>query len=111
MAEAKKPTVLVTILRRDLADLDPAEREGILAAFPDHEIEFRRTDPRDFREHFAQCEQLKPAAVILPRERPIPSLAMEHGYRHIAFIPCEGQVRELEPMNPSFKPFIPPPTA
>lgn len=98
--------VLITILRRDEADLTPEEREAILAAFQGKKIVFKRTDPKDFLEHAEQCRQLKPTAVVLPRERPIPAVAMEEGFQHITVLPNQGVV-ELEPLTPKFKPFLP----
>jgi hypothetical protein len=97
-------TVLVTILRRNEEELTTEEREALVAAFPGKEVIFRRTDPRDFMEHAKECRELKPAAVILPRERPIPSLAMEEGFAHVTYLPNQGLV-ELEPLVPAFKSF------
>lgn len=74
--------------------------------FPGDEIVFRRTDPRDYKEHAAQCDELKPAFVLLPLERPIPSVAMEKGFQHVVIDP-QGDLIELEPLAPKFKPFIP----
>lgn len=97
--------ILVVILRRDEKDLKPEEIVAIRNAFPGKEVKFRRTDPRDYREHAAQCEEFGPAAVILPLERPIPSLAMEKGFQHVVFTP--NGLMELEPLVPTFKPFQP----
>lgn len=98
--------VLVTILRREESELTSEERDGILAAFQGKEVVFKRTDPKDFLEHAEQCRELKPHAVILPRERPIPAVAMEEGFQHVTVLPDQGVV-ELEPLVPKFKPFQP----
>lgn len=98
--------VLVTILRRNEDDLTPEEKSAIIAAFPGKDVVFHRTDPRDFEEHAAHCRQLSPVAVVLPRECPIPAVAMEEGFQHITVLPGRGVV-ELEPLVPSFKMFVP----
>ena len=103
---SSQDSVLVTILRRDESDLISGERELIIAAFTGKKVIFRRTDPIDFQQHAEQCRQLKPAAVILPRERPIPALAMEEGFQHITVFAGRGVV-ELEPLVPQFKEFVP----
>jgi hypothetical protein len=69
-----------------------------------------RTDPRDYQEHYAICrtaeseEGLRPIP-YLPRERPIPALAMDHGYEHIAFT-RDGLMKLVE-VKPVFEPFEP----
>lgn len=100
---------LIILLRRNEEGLSAQEIQMLQRAFPGREITFKRTDPRDYREHADQCDALKPAAVLLPLERPIPSLAMERGFPHMAFMP-DG-LMELQPLaEPSFKPFLPRPT-
>lgn len=96
---------LVVVLRRDATSLTPEEIALIREKFPDQEVDFRRTDPRDYKEHAAQCDELQPAMVLLPLERPIPSLAMEKGFPHVA-ITADG-IMELLPLVPTFKPFEP----
>ncbi|TSC73101.1 MAG: hypothetical protein G01um101438_124 [Parcubacteria group bacterium Gr01-1014_38] len=93
------------LLRRDAESLSDKEKQTLQEAFPGREIEYTRTDPRDYKEHAAQCEEFKPAAVLLPLERPIPSLAMEKGVPHVAITP--NGLMELQPLVPSFKAFIP----
>lgn len=105
MSDERRVPVLVTVLRRDESDLTVDEIAAVRAMFPDKEVVFRRTDPQDYQEHAAQCEELQPAAVLLPRERPIPSLAMEKGFQHIAFTP--NGLMELKSLNPTFRPFVP----
>lgn len=105
MAETNK--VRIILLRRDAISLSDEEKRLLQEAFPGREIEFMRTDPRDYKEHAAQCDQIQPAAVVLPGERPIPVLAMEKGFAHVAFTP-DGLVElEIEQLRPIFKPFIP----
>ena len=97
--------VLVLVLRREL---DPQEVVALQEKFPGKELELLTIHPEDFRQHAAICEgykDLKPI-VFLPRERPIPSLAMERGVPHVALLP-NGQLSELLPLVPQFKPFEP----
>jgi hypothetical protein len=95
---------LIMLLRRDESSLTESERTALASAFPGQELKFVRTDPVDYHEHAANCQQEKPDAVLLPLERPIPSQAMDEGFRHIAI---RGESAfELKPMVPSFKPFI-----
>ena len=98
-------SVVVILLRRDSDSLAPEEISAIRAKFPGRTVMFRRTDPQDYQEHAIDCQRLNPGAVILPRERPIPSLAMELGYAHVAFV--DGEYRELLPLVPQFKGFVP----
>jgi len=98
--------VLVIILRRDENELTPEERVGVFAAFRGKQVVFRRTDPKDYLEHAEQCLELKPAVVLLPRDRPLVSSAMEDGFPHVTVIPGRGLV-ELLPLFPQFKDFVP----
>lgn len=97
--------VLVLLLRRDENTLSREEHSAFEQAFPGKEITFHRTDPIDFVEHALICDELRPVAVLLPRERPIPSRAMEHGFQHVTVTPAGLQ--ELLPLVPQFKPFVP----
>lgn len=94
---------LILILRRDPTDLSSEEKQAIEACYPDEIVEYRRADPVDYRNHYELCRALAPAAVILPAERPIPILAMEHGYRHVTV--SSGKVMELLSIKTEFKPF------
>lgn len=96
--------VLILVLRKNPEDLSFAEKRFIEDAYPEG-VEYRRVDPTNYSEHDEFCRTLNPAMVILPMERPIPSLAMEHGYRHIAFTP-DGPM-ELVSLHTQFKPFSP----
>lgn len=95
---------LILLLRRDVADLTAEEKTAIQECYPDG-VEYRRIDPANYLEHDEICKTFHPVAVLLPRERPIPSLAMEHGYRHITYTP-QGLL-ELLPLQPKFEPFRP----
>src|SRR5438105_1246839 len=95
--------ILVLVLRRQL---DEAEAKALHEAYPGKELEFRTIHPQDYREHDAICQELNPAVVLLPKDRPIPSLAMEWGVPHVALLP-NGQLSELLPLIPQFKPFVP----
>lgn len=97
--------IRVLILRRDENELTIPERAALTAAFPGHEVEFVTTNPRDYEEHAADCERLKPHVVLLPRERPIPSLAMERGVAHVTVGP-DGYLVKLLPLVPQFQPFV-----
>lgn len=100
--------VLVLLMRRDENELPPEEIAVIQASFPGREVVFERTDSRDYLEHAKLCDQRKQlgyAQVIgyLPKERPVPSLAMERGVPHVLVI--NGKLQELLPLKPDFKPF------
>ncbi len=102
---AKTGTALVLILRRSPRDLSDEEISLIQRAFAGRDVQFRRIDPANYQEHDTLCAQLQPEAVILPMDRPIPSLAMEHGFVHVTV--KDGKVMKLEPMETNFTPFVP----
>jgi hypothetical protein len=95
--------VLVLVLRREL---DEVEVTALRQKYPGKELEFKTIHPSDYREHATICEQMKPDVVLLPKDRPIPSLAMERGVPHVALLP-NGELSELLPFVPQFKPFVP----
>ena len=104
MAEQRRTPVDVVLLRRDPEDLTSEEFAIIRGSFPGRELRFSRRDPRDYREHDRQCQEfMYNPVVILPFERPIPSLAMEHGVPHVVVTP-QG-LMELLPLVPQFRPF------
>ncbi len=96
--------VVVVVLRRNPEELESSQLDALKACLPGKEVEFVRTDPQDYREHDERCRELNAVAVILPLERPIPSLAMERGVPHLVFLP-DGQVGKLKPLVPEFEPF------
>lgn len=75
--------VLILILWRSYKDLAQEEIDAIEKAHPGHEIEFRRISPRSAEEHAQICQKLQPDAVLLPREQPIPNIAVKDGIPHI----------------------------
>lgn len=94
--------VSVIVLRREL----PEEKIGALRKlYPGKELDIQLTNPADFQEHDNDCTKLNADVVVLP-ERPIPATAMERGIPHVA-ITEDGQVWELLPLKPEFKPFAP----
>jgi hypothetical protein len=93
--------IVVGVLRRQVSD---AEKQELEKHFPGCELEFHRLDSCDYHEHAKNCRELKPDLVLLPLERPIPSVAMEEGFRHVALIPGQG-LKELKPLHPDFKDF------
>ena len=99
--------VSILVLRRDVSDLPPefvaAIREGFSQA--GKVIEFVAINPRDYAEHDELCRLHKAAAVILPTDRPIPSLAMERGIPHLDF--RGGQLVRLAKLDPQFEIFRP----
>jgi len=99
--------VLVLLLRRDPDNLTTEERIAFERAFPGRSVEYRRVDSRDYLEHANLCGRLRPAVVLLPRDRPIPSLAMERGFPHVT-ITSDGKLIELQPLEPQFKPYTGP---
>jgi len=95
----------ILLLRRMKEDLNPAELSALEAKWPDEELKFVRTDPRDFKEHADDCTRIQPDVVILPVERPIPSLAMQAGFRHVTMSPDGTTLIELQKINVEFGPF------
>jgi hypothetical protein len=93
--------IVVGVLRRQVSD---AEKQELEKHFPGCELEFHRMDSCDYHEHANNCRELKPDLVLLPLERPIPSVAMEEGFKHVALIPGQG-LKELKPLHPDFKDF------
>ena len=97
--------IKVLILRRAESELTVGERAALTAAFPDQKFEFVTTNPRDYEEHAVDCARLEPRVVLLPRERPLPSLAMEHGFVHVTVGP-DGYLHKLLPLIPKFEHFV-----
>lgn len=95
--------VIIGVLRREISQ---EEKEAFQAAFPGCELEFHQLDSTDYLDHAKKCRELPTRYVFLPLDRPIPSLAMEEGVQHVAFIPGQG-LMELLPLNPEFKDFVP----
>jgi len=94
----------VILLRRD--KLSSSEEKMLQKVFADQELEYHRTDPVDYKEHLRDCERIKPVAVVLPLEKPIPSAAMEKGFCHILIE--EGKdIVQLESIIPRFTIFAP----
>ncbi len=52
------------------------------------------------------CQELKPDVVLLPKDRPIPAAAMEHGIVHVAVV--GGKLCKLLPLVPQFEDYVPP---
>lgn len=95
---------LILVLRHDPKNLDKRQLAFLEKLYPEG-IELRRIDSENYIQHDQICYNLKPAAVILPMDKPIPQLAMEHGVPHIAL--GEEGVQELVGMTVEFKPFDP----
>ncbi len=95
-------TVTIIVLRKEISDKD---KETLQRLFPGKHLDFLVTNPSNYMDHDRQCRELNADLVVLP-ERPIPSLAMERGVSHVTITP-EGQVLELLPLKPEFKPFVP----
>lgn len=96
---------VILLLRRDAKSLTEHERLVLHGAFPDDDIRFIRADPTNYREHYEICTAVGAAAVLLPAENPIPSLAMERGIPHITVV--DNKCLELLPLKPEFKEFHP----
>ncbi len=94
----------ILILRRDESDLLPEERKELGKAFPGDVLEFYRIDPADCHEHDRICRELNATTVILPRERPIPEIAMERGVVHLTL--ADGKLQKLTKINVEFSPFL-----
>ncbi len=96
--------VKVILMRRD--DLTEEESNSLLSFYPPAtEFEIVRRDPVDFREHLTMCLEFQPDVVILPREKPVPILAMEQGFAHISMTPMG--FRRLLKVPPDFVDFVP----
>ena len=98
--------VIIGVLRRSADDMSPEEHEAYAYAFSGREVVFVRMDSQDCYDHDRACQALGAEVVVLPKDRPIPSIAMDRGIQHITFVPGQGIV-ELEPLRPTFKPFVP----
>ncbi|TSC55631.1 MAG: hypothetical protein G01um101418_786 [Parcubacteria group bacterium Gr01-1014_18] len=96
-------SVIVLILRGD--KLEPNEIKQLQEKFQGRKLEFKSSFPKDFMEHAETCRKIKPDVVILPKDRPIPAVAMEEGFAHVVL--TKDEVKELLPLQPQFKPFIP----
>lgn len=99
-----KRMVLVLVMRRDPDELTSQEHAAIRRCFPGCSFVFRREDPADYQEHAELCEKHKPDVVMLPKDRPVPSLAMERGFAHCV-VSESGEVMKLLPITPQFVPF------
>ena len=88
----------IIVLRRDVPTGE--EFAALRRQFPRKILNFVRTDPPDYHEHYNDCVRLKADAVLLPENRPIPSLAMEKGFRHLTV--SRGQLLELQTIDPVF---------
>ncbi len=97
---------LINVLRRSKAQLDSEELRVITAAFDNQPLEFVRRDPADYIIHDQECQATKPVVVILPKDRPIPTLAMEHGFVHCAVI--NGKLMRLVKLEPVWEEYVPP---
>ena len=97
--------VLILVLQLDPKDFSTKDVETIQKSFPGKKLNFRSIRPRDYREHAEICKRLKPAVVILSLDRPIPSLAMEHGVPHVKVTP--NGLSRLVVLKPKFEPFEP----
>ena len=103
---SERKTIRVLLMRRDQQSLTFEELRVLEESFPDCDLNFQRSDARDYLEHEKICEEFKPDLVLLPREKPIPSTAMQKGFRHVTFTP-DGKLLELKAINPVLVPFQP----
>ena len=76
--------------------------KAIRARFPSTEIEFQYIHPWDHLEHAALCAELGSEDLVILPERPLVSLAMENGVRHVAITP--NGLMELVSVKPELKP-------
>lgn len=97
----KENIIRVMLLRKD--ELNPDEYNRFKEKFPRSQIETFRCDPKNYHEHTENCEKLKPDFIILPMDRPIPSEALERGFRHV-FSTSKG-LEELKSIHIESKPF------
>lgn len=85
--------------------LSAKEIAAVKKCFPGKEVNFVVNHPKDYIEHAEMC-RMEPKPIVVLKDRPIPSLAMEEGVTHVVIMP-DGQVMELLPLEPKFKPFVP----
>ena len=76
--------IVIGVLRGDVSE---EERLAWEEAYPGREVEFTRMDSADYLVHATNCRDLDPAAVFLPKDKPIPTDAMADGYVHVALSP------------------------
>jgi hypothetical protein len=96
--------IRVMLMRRD--GIGPDEAQSLASFYPEGtEFEIVRRDPVNYLEHLTMCEEFEPDVVILPREKPVPILAMDKGYAHISMTPLG--FRRLLRVPPDFVPFVP----
>lgn len=99
--------VVVGLLRGDKEDLDPKEVRAVEETFSGRDIIWKRMDSRDYLKHDQLCAEIGTRLVLLPKDRPIPSKAMERGVAHVIVSP-DGKLMELLPLRPEFKQYEPP---
>src|SRR5258708_66901 len=87
----------------------PEEEAAVKAAFPvDTAMEYLESHSPNYLEHAAACErELDPATdiVLLPKDRPVPEVAMQKGYRHVTLTP--SGLKMLVGLIPEFVDFTP----
>jgi len=95
--------IRIGILRRN--GLTPLEEALVHKMFPNQPVEFISLHPSDHLEHAQLCDDRQVDLVFLPKDRPIPSTAMERGIPHVCVV--GSSIIELMPMKFEFKPFRP----
>lgn len=95
--------IKIDLFRQD----EPTETEwkAYGRAFFSREIQFSRIDPINYIEHDKACDERQPTLVQLPKDKPIPYLAMKK-FPHVIVTP-EGKIMKLKSINVEFEPFVP----
>jgi|SRR3989344_1756821 len=101
MSEA---TIKVDLFRQD--NPTDVERLTYQQMFRGYPIEFNRIDPVNYIEHNKACEERQPTLVQLPKEHPIPHLAM-HEFPHVV-VTGDGRVLQLTEITTKFVQIFPP---
>ncbi len=104
--DQEKPNVIVGVMRRTKDDLLPHEVAAVENAFPGRNICWVRIDSCDHIEHDNNCAKINTYLVVLPKDKPIPSTAMERGVVHVDL--STGKIRKLNPLKPEFEDYVPP---
>ena len=96
-------SVKVLLMRRD--ELEEAERKALSIHFPDREIRLASSASADYVQHAAACEEYQPLLTFLPKDRPVPSLAMQRGFIHVALV--DGKLMRLVALVPQWEEYKP----
>lgn len=94
--------MLVRINPDEPTELPVDRKQMLIDLYPQGtEFDFKEFQPRNANEHLKNCENWRPAHVIL-FDQPLPVLAMAVGFHHNVFM-SQGMMRLIR-INPSMEP-------